>query len=443
MWWFWTLAIPILAGAACHGLLLVLGPSFPADDGARSRTAGRLLLTSAALFLAFVLYAAVRTAQAPVFMTAERSLLLFVLPALVWMQLRAPSSGSRPGLLFSMLQWDLLLLGLYGILNHVFFDSRLVMWVPGYEQYTSHHRATGSYFCPDHFAGIMEFGVALALGMLLSRDRSPRELTLSGALLAVALIAVAMSKSRGGGMSVLLVLAASLVFGFSQWRAYQRWCYRLSAAALLGIGIILFANHADQYMKRMREHKLVAAIAESSPRQWPQALREAFPDTDRGAMICGAMRAWGSARLLGIGPGMHQNLWPRFAATADGDRAAGIWPTRTNEGFHSYEVHSDWVQLLEEYGLAGFALFTSAAAFFYAALLAAHFSEAMARKRRTRAPGRPSRHHATLAALLSFTAMSFHSLGDFNLQMPATGWMLAAILAIPFARLPAAGQEEM
>ena len=31
-------------------------------------------------------------------------------------------------------------------------------------------------------------------------------------------------------------------------------------------------------------------------------------------------------------------------------------------------------------------------------------------------------------------AMLVHSLGDFNLQMPATGWVLAAMVAIPLAR---------
>jgi hypothetical protein len=35
-----------------------------------------------------------------------------------------------------------------------------------------------------------------------------------------------------------------------------------------------------------------------------------------------------------------------------------------------------------------------------------------------------------LGGLLALAAMSFHSLGDFNLQMPATVWILAVILAL-------------
>ena len=38
-----------------------------------------------------------------------------------------------------------------------------------------------------------------------------------------------------------------------------------------------------------------------------------------------------------------------------------------------------------------------------------------------------------LAGLLALVAMVVHSFGDFNLQMPATGWVLAVMVAIPLA----------
>ena len=38
-----------------------------------------------------------------------------------------------------------------------------------------------------------------------------------------------------------------------------------------------------------------------------------------------------------------------------------------------------------------------------------------------------------LVGLLALVAMMVHSLGDFNLQMPATGWVLAAMVAISIA----------
>ena len=38
------------------------------------------------------------------------------------------------------------------------------------------------------------------------------------------------------------------------------------------------------------------------------------------------------------------------------------------------------------------------------------------------------RHSDLLCALLALAAFAFHSLGDFNLQMPGTVWVLAAVI---------------
>jgi 4-amino-4-deoxy-L-arabinose transferase-like glycosyltransferase len=43
------------------------------------------------------------------------------------------------------------------------------------------------------------------------------------------------------------------------------------------------------------------------------------------------------------------------------------------------------------------------------------------------------------AALPALLAMVFHSLGDFNLQMPATTWLLASLTALAMA---GAGDDE-
>jgi len=124
---------------------------------------------------------------------------------------------------------------------------------------------------------------------------------------------------------------------------------------------------------------------------------------------------------------MHQNLWPHFAATPDGDRERGIWPRHPNNTFHSYKVHSDWLQLLEEYGLIGLALF-----FVPFSFLCGFFGGRLrGEARRARGDGRSDMADALLlGGFLAMIAMIVHSIGDFNLQMPATTWVLAALLAI-------------
>ena len=132
---------------------------------------------------------------------------------------------------------------------------------------------------------------------------------------------------------------------------------------------------------------------------------------------------------------MHQNLWPHFAPSPDGDREAGIWPSMPNYDFHSYEVHSDWIQLLEEYGVIGLLLFLVPVSAWLGVLLFGLYREE-GRWRRRDWRGRSSPGFALiLGGALAGVAMIFHSFGDFNLQMPATVWLLAAGVALPLAEV--------
>ncbi len=115
-----------------------------------------------------------------------------------------------------------------------------------------------------------------------------------------------------------------------------------------------------------------------------------------------------------------------FAATADGDRETGQWPSHTNHLFHSYEVHSDWVQLLQEFGIVGLALFLLPSLAVIVLLLGDI-------RRNARAG---AAHHYPLAALLAIAALSFHSIGDFNLQIPGITWTFAAIVILGLATVP-------
>ena len=133
---------------------------------------------------------------------------------------------------------------------------------------------------------------------------------------------------------------------------------------------------------------------------------------------------------------MHQNLWPHFAASADGDKDAGIRPTFTNHKFHSYEVHSDWLQLLEEYGILGFILFLMPFFALSATLFLMVHKSGTKRRHERLQRGSPIRHATLLGSALALVCMAFHSLGDFNLQIPAIGWGLGSIIALGLAALP-------
>ncbi|MBQ6102059.1 MAG: O-antigen ligase family protein, partial [Kiritimatiellae bacterium] len=150
---------------------------------------------------------------------------------------------------------------------------------------------------------------------------------------------------------------------------------------------------------------------------------------DRGQYIGSALRAWKSNPVWGIGPGQHSNRWAEFEATPDGVRPdpdgpadAFKRPRQRDYSKHLYEVHSDWTQLLEEYGLAGLVLFL---------LPAGAVMWILADRQRSVAEGDgPALARALpLGALLYCIVLILHSFGDFSLQMPSIVWLFSFVLS--------------
>jgi len=263
---------------------------------------------------------------------------------------------------------------------------------------------------------------------------------LGGLLAAVAVAGVVMSKSRGGGIALAAMALGVLVFGFYQYSPLKRWSMRVSVAAVLAMFLVLAWQSTHPYMVRFKSY---FGAGKTIP-AWTEVRQRMEPDV-RWQMPAAALRAWREHRWFGVGPGMHQNLWLHYAATPDGDRDLNIWPSRVNNGYHSYEVHSDWIQLLEETGIVGFGLFLTGVvllAIWYLKRLAAIGSRQRRRRWSRRERLAPDPYAAPLTALLAMTAMATHSLGDFNLQMPATGWVLAAMMAVGLAAGSGAPQKE-
>lgn len=428
LWWFWPLATLMFLAAALYAVIGI---------GKRSQDeAGTNLLTEIGLWISlipFLLYLVVRCFQSPVWQDAERALLLHLLPVLIGGLIICRFTGRQVHGIFILLTLNLTMLAGYGIINHIMTGSSRVMWADGYGQYVIENRASGSYFCPDHFAGAMEFLLAIGLGLLLTHGVQGMIRASGGALAFLALVGILMSKSRGAGVTVLGMLAIAWLMGFltwpSPWRHWARWGSLLG----LGLAVFLFASSNHPFMTRFRVWVAYEDLRHHPPREAIQTLLQRAELTSRGKMFTAAWRAWQtstSTRFWGIGPGMHRNLWPHFAATRDGNPETGTWPSIPNYDFHSYEVHNDWLQLLEELGLVGFILFL----FPFMAVVGIP-ANSLIRWRRSRHAAYPLHRAYRLTALLAITAMAIHSLGDFNLQIPANGWMLAVLAAIPLAGL--------
>lgn len=445
MWGFWPFATALFAATACLGLHVLCAAASPGDAADAERAAclpSRRGLALLAAMLPFLAYAFLRFRATPVYLLAERAFLLQLTPLLLALILSVTARGRTRLLVLGAIAADLGLLGVYGIANHFLTRDRYVLWLPGYDQYTREQRATGSYFCPDHFAGVMELGVCVGVALLCHARRA--RFRAAGALLAaLGVWGVILSKSRGGGLTLVVIAAAALLWGLAHLPpAVRRWWRVCAAEVLLGL-CLLTVVVARTYVERYAQYLGWHEARGRPPREAVGAILRVLRDQDRPMMAAAALRAWRTHPWIGIGPGMHSVLWPHFAPSPDGDPASGRWPSRTNNLYIANAVHNDWLQLLEECGAIGFALF--AVPFVLVARALVRAVRTAGARIEKHAGGHTARRAAlfALAALLALVAMAFHSLGDFNLQMPATTWLLAALLALPLGEPePGAGGEQ-
>lgn len=452
MWWFWTGVVFICLALIFTGLASLLdnlAPSGDAEDPAENESSRRIPGTRLAVLwgtlLPFLIYAVARYKTTEVAMDAERSFVLFLTPLLVAIPIVFTLRPVQRRVLTIGLTLNFCLLGLYGILNQLcppldginFGGGLYVMGKPGYAQYTDEHRASGSYYCPDHYAGFLEIGIGLALGFLLSREVSWKIRLLSLIPIAIGSVGVVLSKSRGAGLTLIVLFAWMLCVGFSQWPPKVRWYLRAAAGMIGAIVCMSFVVTNTAYISRFFQGSEAHRYANTTLEQKVELVKEKIRVSSRGRMYAGALRAWREDRQsfwVGIGAGMHQNLWPHFAASSDGNRELYQWPSLTNHDFHSYEVHSDWLQLAEEYGLSGLLLFLIFCLGIVLLLQEARRNDIRRRRQeRWHKLGRPGVYPVALGAQFAILAMAFHSLGDFNLQMPATVWVLAAVIALALA----------
>lgn len=414
-WWFWPFAVCIFLATAGYGVRLMLCSIL----GTRRLNLSTLVYTISVAWAPFLIYALVRAIQADVTMDAERSFLLQLTPLLLGIIVASGLPETWHNKLITLIMVNFALLGLYGIANHYLTGNTRVLWEPGFAQYQEgYNRATGSYFCPDHFSGLMELALAMAMALLLVRSSSLGQRMLGLGLSVIAIWGIALSRSRGGGIVAGIVVVTALLLCTMSWPLKTRRLVRVAGLIGLALSVSAFVLLGGHYVKRFKEYP------------WSE-----LEHSDRFQMSAAAIRAWKTAPWLGVGPGMHPNLWPHFAATADGDRALGRWPSHPNNHYHSFEAHDDWAQFLEEYGLIGLSLFLLA--------IGVALSGLYRRWRRWATVQATSPTCGTSTAwiipgmLLAGLAMGVHSIGDFNLQLPGTTWTLGIMagLAVAIARL--------
>jgi O-antigen ligase len=270
-----------------------------------------------------------------------------------------------------------------------FFSSRnLIYWAipsPGY--------TFGPYVNHNHYAGLMEMLIPLAVASALPAIHKHPSAVLLGVAALVPIASLLLSGSRGGFIALVVevLLAAILIFLCGPRRA------RKAAASVGGLAIIA-AVVLFFWMAPRQTAERLATMADAT--HSPEVAL-----ADRLAPAKDSLRIFRDHPWLGAGLGSFETVFPRYQS----------FPS----DFTWDHAHNDYAEALAETGAAGGTLILCALGlFFWLAFRNLH---------------ERLRHRAgwiQLGAALGCCGLLVHSLVDFNLHIPANAAWFAVCVAI-------------
>jgi O-antigen ligase len=254
----------------------------------------------------------------------------------------------------------------------------------------------GPYVNHNHYAGLMEMLAPTALVFALTRLASTKGRNLAAAAAALMVGTIFLSGSRGGMFAIIVELGILSVFVIKQKSGWR-----------MAIGLGLFLAIVATLLVWIGGAELSRRIASVAP------AHSEVPDDVRMQINRDSIHMFMKRPLLGWGLGTFPVVYPQFREFY------------TN--FFVNEAHNDYLQLLVEVGLLGFATM--------AWFLASVYKQAIRKTGNWRSEINGA---VSLACLLGISGILMHSAVDFNLQIPANAALFYALCTIaaaePFAK---------
>ncbi|TWT96169.1 hypothetical protein Pla108_32560 [Botrimarina colliarenosi] len=259
----------------------------------------------------------------------------------------------------------------------------------------------GSFLNHSNFCQLINVSIGAGVGLLLIRasdqrrraGRSRRRVSLNGYLqeqgvlvcgLAVQVVAIALSFSRGGALGMALGLSAlAVVGGLGQKKGAWGW-WVISSAFLAAATLLMVGGEA--FYERISSAEVGAAYDDR---------------LELSAAVAGV--GWRHG-VVGTGLGTHRFVFPAFDTTQSSALAE--------------QADNDHAQLFEETGAVGVLL----VGLFLAALVS--------RGARTVRRSKSSTRYALYGVLYALAACGVQSLGDFGLRLPAVFCAMAAMCGL-------------
>ncbi len=305
-------------------------------------------------------------------------------------------------------------LALFGLLQHFTWNGKFY-WVR--EPLVPLSIPFGHFVNHNHFAGYVEMLLPLPLAMVWMKSIRPEQRLLYVAMTILMGVAVFVSLSRGGMMSVV----ASMIFvaGLGTWMQ-QRAAQRHGFFATKGGFRHLFLQFAPLSLMLMLmtagvwwmgAEPMLQRVARTQLSGEAEAGRDTLQKS-RGFIWQGTLRMIAAQPLLGVGFGAYETAYPQYS-----QYDSSVFPIG--------QAHNDYLQILADCGVVG-------------GLLALWFIILLAR-----AVWHGAQHQDVRLAALSLgaggglCALLVHSLFDFNLQLPSNAllflWLaaLVSVLGVP------------
>jgi O-antigen ligase len=251
----------------------------------------------------------------------------------------------------------------------------------------------GPYVNHNHYAGLMELLVPIPLVLALTRLADEKKRVAAGVAAAIMVGTVFLSGSRGG-MLAMLVEFTFLAIVLLHQKKRIRIVVGLGAFAIVLVSMLAWLGGTELTGR-------VSTISKESRSEISGGMRTSI-DRD-------AIRMFRNRPVLGWGLGTFPTVYPQFRSFY------------TN--FFVNQAHNDYLQLLTEMGLLGFAMML-----WYLIVV---YRRAIPKIGNWTSDVGGA---VTLACTLGCTGILVHSLVDFNLQIPANAalfYVLCTIAAAP------------
>ncbi len=294
-------------------------------------------------------------------------------------------------ILLGLLFFAVSLIAWYAIIQHA-QGSRMVLMLERPECYGM--RASGTYFCPNHFANLMEILIPIGIAIVLTgRAGIPLRL-LAGYSVLLFLPVMLLTQSRSGWIGTVVGIGVTVLL--LSMKKGKKWFF--TTLALTAIGVVALAVALWSFSDIFRSRILEAMAGNVRLQLWRDTL-----------MMIRASPIWG------FGPGSWPWVYPEFR-------------TINVHLFYNY-AHNEYLQLTAEYGLVGLGLF--AAVLITGCIKLLH---AFIKVERDKDANLVAGFLGSLAACLA------HGMFDFNFHIYANNHVLILVAGVVVGGLYASGQ---